>query len=355
MSPQDEEPLPFATSGRALGGEIRARPEDFRVEEVPAYLPSGDGDHLFVLFEKRDLGTEEAVRRLARALDVPTREAGWAGLKDRRAVTRQWASFLFGDPARLEGASIEGVTVLRAQRHRNKLRTGHLRGNRFTILLRGALATDRAEAQARLADLAVRGVPNAFGPQRFGRHGANRGAARQWLLEGGPAPRKPFQRKLLVSVLQSDLFHRLLRGRMHEGTFASVIEGDLCRREDSGGLFVPEDLAQARERAARFEVSATGPMFGARMRWPEGEARRREAEALAAAGLEAADLARFRRFGPGTRRPYRVQLGEPSVEATSEGLRLLFSLPPGAYATVVLRELTRRDSAEPLAQPPTKA
>ena len=148
-------PLPFATEGPAVAGEVRARLEDFRVDEIPAYPPCGEGDHLFVRFEKSDLGTPEAVRRLARALEVDPSQSGYAGLKDRRAVTRQWASFLFGDAAKLRDARIAGVRVLETARHRHKIRTGHLRGNRFDILLRGAPADhvpggDRALAGRRL-------------------------------------------------------------------------------------------------------------------------------------------------------------------------------------------------------------
>src|SRR5690606_23980130 len=121
-----------------LTGQIRARPQDFRVDEVPAYEPEGAGDHLYVRFEKTGLDTPEAVRRIAQVLSVDPRDTGYAGLKDRHAIPRQWASFLCGDAARLEGAPIEGVEILEVSRHRNKLRTGHLRANRFELFVRGA-------------------------------------------------------------------------------------------------------------------------------------------------------------------------------------------------------------------------
>jgi tRNA pseudouridine13 synthase len=121
----------------------------------------------------------------------------------------------------------------------------------------------------------------------------------------------------------------------------SVIEGDLCRKEETGGLFIASNLEAEKERAARFEISATGPMFGAKMRAPEGLAKELESAALARAGLDEAALARFAKWGEGTRRPYRIKLGEPSVQADADGLVFSFELPPGAYATVVMRELTR--------------
>ncbi len=340
MTHHDPEELPTLIGGPApLRGRIRVLPEDFRVDEVPAYLPAGDGDHLFVRFEKVDLDTPEAVRRIARALDADPKQAGFAGLKDRRAVTTQWASFLFGDPARLEGASIEGVRVLEHARHGNKLRTGHLRGNRFDILVRTAEPGDHDRARESLEELERRGVPSYFGEQRFGHD--NLAAARRWILEGGPAPRDRWKRKLYVSALQSAIFNELLAERVRDGSMDGALDGDLMRKEESGGLFVCEDAAEDAVRAARFEISATGPMFGARMRWPERGARAREEAALARWGVTQRHLERVQKSGEGTRRPYRARISEAKLEAVPEGTRLSFTLPSGAYATVVLRELVQ--------------
>jgi tRNA pseudouridine13 synthase len=337
--------LPFLTpqTTRNIAGTLKDRPEDFRVDEIPAYEPSGAGEHLYVHFEKTSLDTRDAVRRIAEALGADPRDAGYAGLKDRHAITTQWASFHRGDATKLEGVTLEGVRVLEAKLHGNKLRTGHLRGNRFVLRLRGADPEALGEARAAIETLARVGVPNYYGEQRFGRDRGNGPRARAWLVEGGRPPRDSFERKLLVSVLQSELFNAMCAERVREGTLGAVIEGDLCRKEETGGLFVASDVAVENERAARFEISATGPMFGAKMRWPEGEAKRREEATLAAAGLDLEALARFAKYGEGTRRPYRVKLGAPSVEADAEGLVIAFELPAGAYATVVMRELTRED------------
>lgn len=334
--------LPLLTgSPPPLIGVVRAEPADFRVDEVPAYPPEGSGDHLFVRFEKEGLDTPEAVRRIAGALGVSAKDAGWAGLKDRHAITRQWASFLFGDPAGLEGQSIEGVRVLETARHRHKLRTGHLRANRFELRVRCEDTRGLDEARARLEELARRGTPAYFGEQRFGREGQNLDAARRWIVEGGRAPKDRWKRKLYVSTLQSALFNELLADRIREGTIDGVIPGDLLRKEDTGGLFVSESTEEDRERAARFEISATGPMFGDRMRWPEGEAKAREEAALERWGLTREHLARFRSSGEGTRRPYRFRIDDASIDAVPEGALVRFTLPSGAYATVVLRELVR--------------
>lgn len=331
--------LPYVTSGPPIAARLRALPSDFVVDEVPAYLPSGEGDHLYVRFEKTGLDTPEAVRRIARAANADPREAGWAGLKDRHAVTTQWASLLRGDAAALETAELEGVRILEVGRHRNKLRTGHLKANRFRLLLRDAPAEALPQVDETLAVLTERGLPNHFGEQRFGRD--NLAAARRWLVEGGAAPRKPFERKLLVSVAQSAMFNALLAERVTQGTYDRVLPGDLARKEDTGGLFVtdagPEDAA----RAPRFEITATGPMFGAEMRWPEGDVAARELAELEAFGLRREDLARFRKAGAGTRRPYRVRLSHAAAEARPEGLELDFVLPAGAYATVLTREILK--------------
>lgn len=334
--------LPFATPPiTPILGTIKHVPEDFEVEEIPAYRPTGEGEHLFVRFVKRDLDTRQAVQRLARALGVEAGEAGFAGLKDRRAVTTQWASFYRGDPARLESTTVEGVRVLEWARHPHKLRTGQLRGNRFRIRLRGSDPARADDARAVLEALARSGVPAYFGEQRFGRAHDNAARAIAWIAEETRAPRDPFERKLLFSAWQASLFNELCAERVREGTYDSVIDGDLCRKEQSGGLFVVADIEVERQRAQRFEISATGPMFGATMRWPEGEARRREERALARAGVGQEQLVRLRRAGAGTRRPYRMPLHAPRVDSDAEGLVLSFELPAGAYATVVLRELTR--------------
>lgn len=334
--------LPFATTEHApIACTIKERPEDFVVEEIPAYEPSGEGEHLYVFFEKTSIDTREAVRRIARVLEAEPKDAGTAGMKDRHAITRQWASFHRGDPARLEGVEIEGVRVLSAARHGNKLRTGHLRGNRFRIRLRGASADSTSTIEATLADLATRGVPNFYGEQRFGRDRDNAARARAWIVDGARAPREHFERKLLVSALQSELFNALCAERVRDGSYGGVIAGDLCRKEDTGGLFVVTELEVDAARAAAFEISATGPMFGASMRWPEADAKAREEATLSAGGLDAAALERFAKWGEGTRRPYRVRLRAPEVVQDDDGVVVSFELPAGSYATVVLREITR--------------
>jgi hypothetical protein len=148
-------------------------PETFIVEEIPAYLPVGDGEHTYLWIEKRNLTTLEAVGKLARVLGVEARDIGYAGMKDRRATTRQWLSLSGVDPARAQEATVEGVRILATGRHRNKLRVGHLHGNRFEILLTDLANNEGAAISGALADLSAKGVPNRYGHQRFGSAGDN--------------------------------------------------------------------------------------------------------------------------------------------------------------------------------------
>lgn len=335
--------LPHATakSLRTLG-KIRSVPEDFVVDEVPAYAPSGQGTHLFVHFEKRGLTTRDAVERIAKALGVSPREAGFAGMKDRVAVTTQWASFFGAKPEAAKALELRDIRVLDAALHPHKLRTGHLRANRFTLRLRGE-SLDADVARAVLAELSRVGAPNYYGEQRFGHDARNLDRARAWVLGGGPAPRDRFERKLLFSTLQSTLFNVWLAERIARGQYEAPVLGDILRKEDSGGLFVNSDQAEATRRMQAWEVSPTGPMFGAKMRWPEAEAAEHERDLLRRFELDAETLERHAAHGEGTRRVARVRPDDATVETEPDALVLRFALPSGAYATMVLREVCKPD------------
>lgn len=322
------------------GGAFKLVPEDFEVEEVPAYAPSGEGEHLYLWLEKRGRDTREVVKALASALGVDEGDVGVAGMKDRQAITRQLLSVPARAEARLPTFSLEGVSVLWSRRHGNKLRTGHLKGNRFRLRLRGV--KDVGAARESFSRLGARGVPNYFGEQRFGREGDNADLGRLLVL-GQRLPRRPdkFQRKLYLSAFQSRLFNRALVERLRAGTFDTALAGDVLRREDSGGLFVCEAPEVDGPRVAAFEVSPAGPLFGPKMTPAALAVAEAEARLLVEEGVTLDD---FRRGGDetqGGRRPYRVRLGAPSLEVDGEDLMLTFELPKGAYATEVLHELLK--------------
>jgi tRNA pseudouridine13 synthase len=322
------------------GGAFKLVPEDFEVEELPAYQPSGEGEHLYLWVEKRGRDTREVVKALASALGVDEGDVGVAGMKDRQAITRQLISLPARAEARLPEFSLEGVSVLWSRRHGNKLRTGHLRGNRFRLRLRGV--KDVGAARESFTRLASRGVPNYFGEQRFGREGDNADFGRLLVL-GQRLPRRPdkFQRKLYLSAFQSRLFNRALVDRLCAGTFDTALLGDVLRKEDSGGLFVCEAPEVDVPRVAAFEVSPAGPLFGPKMTAAAHAVAEAEAKLLADEGVTLDD---FRRGGDetqGGRRPYRVRLANASLEVEGEDVVLTFELPKGSYATEVLHELLK--------------
>jgi tRNA pseudouridine13 synthase len=313
--------------------------EDFVVDEIPLYEPCGDGEHTFLWVEKRLLNTDEVAKRLARIAQRPPRDVGYAGRKDRFAVTRQSFSVPGLEPEAALQISAPGFRVLRAVPHRNKLRTGQLAGNRFDIRVRGVGDGLIARASEAATGLVRMGLPNRFGQQRFGRGEANveRG---QRLLASTAVGGDRRQARFLVSSLQAAVFNQVLRTRPL--ALDQVELGDLARRTDSGGLFQVEDVEAESLRAARFEITATGPIFGTRMPWPGEEVAERERRVLERFGLPPNDELRPPRGLRirGGRRPLRVPLKGLQVEPDGVGvLRLRFELPPGSYATVVLAEL----------------
>jgi tRNA pseudouridine13 synthase len=319
------------------GVRIRRRPEDFRVDEVPLYPAAGSGDHTFLRVEKRLRTTEQVARALARAAGVRPRDVGYAGRKDRVAVTTQWLSVPGLDPKRALGLSLPGARVLEAVRHPHKLRTGQLRGNRFDILVHGVDADLHVAVAGRLEDILARGLENRFGAQRFGRGGQNLARARRLLRGERSAPRGR-ETRFLWSVLQAAVFDAVLRDRPAPPDV--LLPGDVAVRHDSGGLFVVDDPAAEATRARAFEISPTGPIFGTREISPEGEVAARERAALEAHGIDPDDLPRPRGVRlRGARRPLRVRPTEASLTRCATGARLRFVLPPGSYATVLIETL----------------
>lgn len=307
------------------------------VEELPAYEPTGEGGHTFVWIEKRLRTTEEVARALARAAGVPARDIGYAGRKDRFAVTRQYFSAPGLAPAEALALELPGARVLAAAEHPHKLRTGHLRGNRFDLRVGGVSeqAAERARTEARRVEAI--GLPNRFGQQRFGRDGSNPEKARR-LLAGEPVRADRRQARFLVSALQSAVFNAVLEARVLP--LDQVEAGDLARKTDSGGLFLVEDVETENLRAQRFEISATGPIFGTRVEQPAGVVADRERDAMRAQGVDPDDLRAPRGVRMrGARRPLRVPVGGLQLEVEPDALRLRFELPSGSFATVLLEEL----------------
>lgn len=325
-----------------VGGRVGPEPEDFRVDEVPAYAASGKGEHQYVLAKKRLLTTQELAKRLARAAGVQERDVGYAGMKDKYAVTTQWLSVCSKTALSPELELGPGVEVLQVTRHDNKLRTGHLQGNRFTITLLGVGEGALERATAIVNRLREDGLPNYFGAQRFGHGGRNLADALAWLQRGGRG-RNRFEQKLFPSVVQSELFNRYLTARLALGA-RQLIAGEVVRLDGAGAMFRVDDVAAEQPRLEKRDVHLTGPMLGPKLRPAADAALELEQRLTAELGLTEEMLGVLGREAPGVRRDLFAPLSDLSLEAAPDrsepALSLSFTLPAGGYATEVLRQLT---------------
>ena len=383
------------------GGSIRQQPEDFQVDEIPLYEPCGEGDHLYLRVEKCGLTTYDLLRELAKALKCNERDLGYAGLKDARAITRQTVSVPLRKPDDVKGLEIQGVTILSASLHRNKLRPGHLAGNRFRIRIHQPQPEGLQRATAILGVLENIGVPNRFGEQRYGALGNSHRIGRAILrgdystaideIIGDPAeiyhpawqqateayrckdlgtaieklPRhcrperrllemirdgkssdkavRAMPRKLLrlyLSAYQSSLFDRLIDMRL--ATLNQLWPGDLAYKHINGACFLVTDPAIEQPRADTFEISPTAPLFGCKTKLAEGQAGLLEQSLLDKEGLT---LESFHLSGglsmDGERRPLRVPIHLPEALTDGEDILISFSLPKGSFATIVLDEVMK--------------
>jgi tRNA pseudouridine13 synthase len=239
------------------------------------------------------------------------------------------------------------MEILSTGLHRNKLKTGHLSGNRFEILLRGTdKSLDRRALELR--DLILeKGFPNYYGEQRFGHEGETLSQGIELLqgknpLRNVPYSQRRFLQRLCLSAVQAELFNRCLARRLKDGKLHRVLKGDVMQVVKSGGLFLVDDhLEEEQERFDRGATVVTGPMFGPKMKSPTDQPFYREEMVLLEAGLQQTDFRRFKKLTSGTRRPYLIRLTELDIERDREGLRFLFTLPKGVYATSLMREFTQ--------------
>jgi tRNA pseudouridine13 synthase len=380
---------------------LKSSPNDFVVEEIPLYKPCGEGEHLYLTVVKSNMSHDELVRKIANEFDVSTRNIGVAGRKDLRAVTTQTVS------VHLPGANVEipqkigTVEIISSSLHTNKLRLGHLTGNRFVIRLRNLNPDSFHTIETKLREVERVGLPNAFGHQRFGNDGNNQILGKHLILEhwdgvtqellaggerhhkfaaegefksaldawpfGQPAERTALEalsagksskqacqlisrplKKLWVNALQSAIFNEVLEQRTHLGTWDSLEEGDLAWKHDGGGrtfeISKEESGSDAiASRSASFEISPTGPLWGKKMRQPSGDAFALEQEILSSWGIHNEHLASMKKFAQGARRPLRVKVSNPAIslgeDSVGQYFELTFELPAGSFATVVVEHV----------------
>ena len=325
---------------------IRTEPQDFQVDEIPTYLPNGSGEHLYLWVEKTDVSAGELISRLSRLLKIAARDIGVAGQKDRRAITRQFVSVPRSCEPLLSEFSDRQVRILSVSAHGNKLRTGHLRGNRFCIVLHPAAGETFSETQTkhvrqRLAELARTGFPNYFGPQRFGFDGNSIRDGIAVLRGSGDAPRwKPQQRRrmrrLVASAAQSAVFNLVLADRVQSGSFTIPQSGDVvCQR---GGIrpFLFDERGNTPEDA----VVPMGPMPGPKMLAATKTVHQREIERLADLQLTEDDFRRSPKLTPGVRRCFVEFPTDVSATLMPDGsIETRFALSAGSFATALLAEV----------------
>ncbi|MEC4748063.1 tRNA pseudouridine(13) synthase TruD [Methylomicrobium sp. Wu6] len=327
---------PYVYGGPSGGGKIRVLPEDFIVEETLGFEPSGAGEHAFLQIRKTGENTEYVARQLARFAEIRQRDIGFAGLKDRHAVTTQWFSvWLPGKPdpdwAVFASASIE---VLQVVRHARKLQRGVLAGNRFQLLVRDWRG-DRDKADARLAAIKAQGIANYFGAQRFGHQGRNVEQALR-LFQGKKVSRE--LRGIYLSAARSFLFNQLLAARVAAQNWNRPLPGDVYMFDKSHSRFKAD--AQDQDIAGRVSAGAIHPTG---VLWGQGDSGV-SGEALA---LEMEAIERFSELVRGLqnsgveieRRPLRVNVPDLAWRFADDQLHLSFSLPAGSYATALLREV----------------
>lgn len=391
-----------------VGGSYKETPADFEVEEIPLYPCSGVGEHLYLWVEKTGISTMELMSRIARGTGLKEDAIGYAGLKDSRALTRQWLSIPVAKRQQLDGLQLDNARILAVEQHGNKLRQGHLAGNRFRICLHTTTAAAAERAAAILDILGQRGVPNLFGEQRYGILG-NSGRLGELLLSGsytafceeligdpeliqhpgwqraaqayrrnelaqavaclpggmrieqrllgdlikGKSHRAaalglPRQRlRLYLSAAQSAFFDRLLLDRITAPE--QLKHGDIAYKHANGACFRVTAADTEQPRADSFEISPTAPLFGYKVMIAAGEPGRAETALLKSAGLDLNSWKLERGLAmPGERRPLRVPLGQARVSpAPDSRLMLEFSLPKGSYATSVLREVMKSSAEGP--------
>jgi len=332
-------PLPLAFGEPLLRADIRTTPEDFQVDELPAFEPSGEGEHLLLTVRKRGANTVHVAKLLAKWAGLPEMGVSFAGMKDRHAVTTQ--RFSVHLPKRIApdiaALASDEVEVLEATWHNRKLQRGALAGNRFRLVLRNVLGDHKA-IDERLSLIAARGLPNWFGEQRFGRDGGNVPAA---LAMFGGRRMRPDQRSLLLSAARSALFNQVLAERVAQGTWDTPLDGEVWMLDGSRSVFGPEPWTDLlADRLGRFDIHPSGPLWGEGELRSSGAAAALELGAISdeqslqlRAGLEAARLKQERR----ALRLRPANLQHRWLE--NDVLELTFALPPGCYATAVLHEL----------------
>src|SRR6056297_124050 len=336
---------PYISKGyEGIGGKIKITPEDFIVEEIPAYYPSGSGEHLFIHLTKTGITTKEVQKVLAKTFSTKVKDVEFAGIKDKHAVTSQYFSVWLldkQDPELVNKLEDElPVTINSYNFHQRKIKKGHLWGNQFNIKIRD-IESDIDEAFKKTQQITKiihqKGLPNLYGKQRFGIEGDNAQQGLEILKGERKVPNK-WLRQFLLSSFQSHLFNYYIVKRMEAGLLDKFMQGDIAKKHDTGGMFVVEDKETEQERFNNKEICFTGPMFGKKMTTAKEEALEFENSVMKENGVTTEEFKQMKVNG--TRRT-GIILPEIKTYKENDGIRIKFSLPKGAFATIVLREIMK--------------
>lgn len=328
-----------------IHAEIKSRPEDFRVDELPREGHGSTGDQIRFRIEKCGLTTEEVLVRISEVTGAAKDSIGVAGLKDKQAVTTQFVTMPEKYESKLHHVDSAGLKIIEMCGKSPKLRRGGSAGNAFTILLRGAPNDGKDMVAKALARMGDQGLPNAYGPQRFGNDQSTWALGLKLLLNGDealshlPGKKKKFMRRLALNAVQAGIYNRWLQARLDADQLGSLVHGDVIWVQRLGTAQLVLDLEREQARLAEGSVQLTGPLFGIKMRAAVGAAAGLEKETLAHFGLSLSQFAPFAKIAPGSRRHALIYPKACQVTMSTDGLQLNFTLPPGAYATVLLAAL----------------
>lgn len=339
--------LPYITKELpGIGGELKTSPEFFKVTEIPQYLPSGEGQHIYINITRESLSTKEVISSLCELFKITDKDVGSAGLKDKHAQTTQWLSLSLGATASLEETQkliekeLPALRINTIDRHINKLKTGHLLGNKFEILVIDVddQAIDKANTLYSL--LQKTGFPNFYGPQRFGSKGDNAEVGKL-VLTGEKKCKRHWMKKLYLSAYQSLLFNQWLVNRIERQDFDKLITGDSLVK-DGGGRSFPFDIEREHlKEFKQFEITYTGPIYGYKVNGPDELALTYEDKIFNSENIDIAEYKKNKLFG--TRREARVFPKDFEILSRPEGILFTFSLSAGCYATSILREFMKND------------
>ncbi|MBE9549654.1 MAG: tRNA pseudouridine(13) synthase TruD, partial [Proteobacteria bacterium] len=335
----------------AMVAQFKLAPEDFEVEEIPFIEPDGEGEHLWFWLQKTGANTQWVAGRLAEQAGISPRDVSWAGLKDRQAVTRQYFSMQLPGKADPEWQDweIEGVKILSARRHSRKLKIGALKGNKFKVWLRDCIALEpsvsfvsaREQTDDCLCLIKQQGIPNYFGPQRFGRGGGNLARAGAWLGGRRLGKRARNMRSLLISTVRSSIFNQLLAERVKAGNWNQLLAGEWLQLDGSrSGFLYTETDAEILQRLEAFDLHPSAPLAGEINRQgdkqPISEALEFEKNILQPwqAWIEGLESNRV----SADRRALRLRPDNFRWNWQDNDCCVEFELPAGSYASVVLSQ-----------------